>query len=329
MTHPMALSLSQAQPVEAAAPRRFVFVLMPSFSPFDLASAVEALSAANNFDRIHRFDWRVINETGQPMQAANGLTVAVDGALSEVGRGDLVMVLGGSLTHGSDILFGWLRRAFRLGAWLGGIGGGTAILARAGVVSDRQVTTHWSLRSALIEQYPALHLSRSIFTVDRGLATCAGGAAVLDMMLHLITEGHGSEVGLAVADQLVCSAARSSQQDQTIAEHCRTGQRHEKLTEALSLMRREMEDPWSPSEIAAHVGLSTRQLERLFARYLNASPKVFYTRLRLENARALLQQTNMRIIDVAIASGFGSQTHFSKLYRRHYGIPPHQERGLS
>ncbi|MFN3282155.1 MAG: helix-turn-helix domain-containing protein, partial [Tabrizicola sp.] len=87
------------------------------------------------------------------------------------------------------------------------------------------------------------------------------------------------------------------------------------------------EDPLSPADLAEEVGMSTRQLERLFRRYLNRSPKRYYMELRLQKARNLLMQTDMSVINVALACGFASPSHFSKCYRSHYHTTPYRERG--
>ena len=102
--------------------------------------------------------------------------------------------------------------------------------------------------------------------------------------------------------------------------------RNEKLSKALSYMQETWEEPVSPSVIARQVGISTRQLERLFSRYLGMTPKTYMMVLRLERARVLLQQTQMRVIDVATACGFSTQSVFSKHYRRHFGIAPREEK---
>jgi transcriptional regulator GlxA family with amidase domain len=149
------------------------------------------------------------------------------------------------------------------------------------------------------------------------------------MMLEIISSDYGLGVATWVADRLVCSAPRTSRHDQTISTYCRTGTRHEKLSLAIHIMQTEIENPLAPSELAARIGISSRQLERLFSRYLDASPKRFYTKLRLENARYLLLQTNMKIIEVAVACGYTSQSHFSKVYRKSFGVSPHLERGLA
>lgn len=92
-------------------------------------------------------------------------------------------------------------------------------------------------------------------------------------------------------------------------------------------MEENLEEPISPAILAEDVGISTRQLERLFRRYLNRSPKRYYMELRLEKARNLLLQTDMSVINVALASGFTSPSHFSKCYRMHFSTTPYRERG--
>jgi len=92
-------------------------------------------------------------------------------------------------------------------------------------------------------------------------------------------------------------------------------------------MEQNIEEPISPATLARDVAMSTRQLERLFRRYLNRSPKRYYMELRLQKARNLLMQTDMSVINVALACGFASPSHFSKCYRAHYDTTPYRERG--
>ena len=106
----------------------------------------------------------------------------------------------------------------------------------------------------------------------------------------------------------------------------RLGLRHPKLLEVANLMEQNLEEPLERTDLARSVGLSTRQLERLFRKYLHRSPARYYVELRLERARRLLQQTNIPIIDVALACGFVSASHFSKCYRDFFGKTPRRER---
>ena len=155
----------------------------------------------------------------------------------------------------------------------------------------------------------------------------AGGTAAADMMLHAITTDHGRDLTSLVVDQLVLTPVRSEDDEQRLSVPARVGVRHPKLTTVIHMMEENIEEPISPSELARQVGMSTRQLERLFRRYLNRSPKRYYMELRLQKARNLLMQTDMSVINVALACGFASPSHFSKCYRAHYETTPYRERG--
>lgn len=157
--------------------------------------------------------------------------------------------------------------------------------------------------------------------------TTAGGTSSIDLMLKLIAEDFGEDLANAVADQLIYSSIRTDQDTQRLSVPTRIGVRHPKLSQVIQMMETNIEEPISPSLLAKYVGMSTRQLERLFRRYLNRSPKRYYMELRLQKARNLLMQTDMSVINVALACGFASPSHFSKCYRAHYHTTPYRERG--
>ncbi|RYH05957.1 MAG: helix-turn-helix domain-containing protein [Alphaproteobacteria bacterium] len=134
-----------------------------------------------------------------------------------------------------------------------------------------------------------------------------------------------SPVGIIRVDFAV--PVRTDQDTQRLSIPTRIGVRHPKLSQVIQMMEGNIEDPMSPADLAEEVGMSTRQLERLFRRYLNRSPKRYYMELRLQKARNLLMQTDMSVINVALACGFASPSHFSKCYRSHYSTTPYRERG--
>ena len=146
-------------------------------------------------------------------------------------------------------------------------------------------------------------------------------------MLRLISESHGNELAAEVADLMLHTGIRTDQDRQRLSIPTRMGVRHPKLSSVIARMEANIEDPISPARLALDVGMSTRQLERLFRRYLNRSPKRYYMETRLARARNLLMQTEMSIIEIALASGFSSPSHFSKCYRAQYGSTPYRERG--
>ncbi len=171
-------------------------------------------------------------------------------------------------------------------------------------------------------------MTSELFEIDRNRFTCSGGTAAIDLMLNVIARQHGHELAAGVADQFMHERLRDQHDHQRMSLPARLGVRHPKLLAVIEMMEKDLEEPVSRTELARSAGLSTRQLERLFRKYLNRSPARYYLELRLNKARLLLLQTNMSIIDVALASGFVSASHFSKCYRDFFGRTPRKERGL-
>jgi len=200
-------------------------------------------------------------------------------------------------------------------------------MAKAGLLEGRRATIHWENHDSFIEEFEDIQLTKSVFVTDGNRLTTAGGTSSIDMFLQIIADQYGEELANAVADQQIYSAIRTDQDIQRLSMPTRIGVRHPKLSHVIQAMERHIEDPISPSLLAREVGMSTRQLERLFRRYLNRSPKRYYMELRLQKARNLLMQTEISVINVALACGFTSPGHFSKCYRAQYDTTPYRERG--
>lgn len=311
------------------ATRRFIFVLIPGFSSLDLGAGLESLAAANAAERTPVFEWNIVSETGATVEAASGMTVAVDSPLPATGKGDCIVICGprDSQQVVSTLLNAWLRKAKRFGATLCGIGGGALILVKAGLADGHRLSTHWKLEHTIAELYSDIDPICSVFEECGSIVTCAGGAATLDLFSALIARNTAAHTTSQVADDLLCGTIRSASVRQTRSDHCRVGTRHERLSKAIRLIEENLEADLSPSKVAKQVGLSTRQLERLFLRYLDTSPKAYITLLRLSRARNMLQQTQMRVIDVAVACGFKSASHFSRVYRKQFSSSPLLETG--
>jgi AraC family transcriptional regulator, glycine betaine-responsive activator len=221
----------------------------------------------------------------------------------------------------------WLRRESRRGIAIGGVCTGVQALAEAGLLDGRRCTIHWENRDSFEEEFPDADLSENIFVIDQNRYTASGGTASIDLMLNLIARSHGSDLANLVADQLIHTSLRSGKEEQRLSIPTRIGVRHPKLASIVQRMEDNLEEPVSPSVLAQDADLSTRQLERLFRRYLHRSPKRYYMELRLQKARNLLLQTDMSVINVALACGFTSPSHFSKCYRALFETTPYRERG--
>ncbi|MYA88215.1 MAG: GlxA family transcriptional regulator [Boseongicola sp. SB0662_bin_57] len=313
----------------ASAPRRFVFVLLNQFTLLCYASAVESLRIANRMAGRTLYRWRVIGEGGISVTCSAGTAFALDGDLDEVARDETVVLCGGInvASATTKALINWVRRESRRGVSMGGLCTASYSLAKAGLLSGKRATIHWENQDSFQEEFDDVTLTKSVFVLDGRYFTTAGGTASIDLMLKFIADDHGEELASAVADQLIYTTVRTDQDTQRLSVPTRIGVRHPKLSSVIQMMESNIEEPKSPSLLAKEVGMSTRQLERLFRRYLNRSPKRYYMELRLQKARNLLMQTDMSVINVALACGFASPSHFSKCYRAQYSITPYRERG--
>ena len=310
-------------------PRRFVFALLDNFTMLCFASAIEALRIANRTAGSELYSWLIIGEGGESVACSNGCSFQLDADLAELERDDTIMLCGGIDIQAATTkkLLNWVRREARRGATIAGLCTAGYCMARAGLLDGKKATIHWENQDSFAEEFDEVELTKSVFVIDGNRITTAGGTASIDMMLKIIADDHGEELGNAVADQLIYSAIRTDQDTQRLSIPTRIGVRHPKLSQVIQMMEQNIEEPISPSVLAKDVGMSTRQLERLFRRYLSRSPKRYYMELRLQKARNLLMQTDMTVINVALACGFASPSHFSKCYRSHYNTTPYRERG--
>lgn len=316
-------------PASDIRPKRFVFVLLEQFTLLSFASAVECLRIANRMLNQTSYEWRTIGEGGETSRCSAGTQFQLDGDLEDINRDDVLVICGGIEVQDatSKRLLSWLRREARKGVPVVGLCTAAYTLARAGLLDGKKATIHWENQDSFSEEFDEVELTKSVFVVDGNRMTTAGGTSSIDLMLKLIAADHNEETANSVADQLIYSSIRTDQDTQRLSVPTRIGVRHPKLSQVIQMMETNIEEPISPSILAKDVGMSTRQLERLFRRYLNRSPKRYYMELRLQKARNLLMQTDMSVINVALACGFASPSHFSKCYRAHYNTTPYRERG--
>ena len=308
--------------------RRYVFVLMENFTMLSFAGAIEALRIANRMVP-DSYSWALAGEGGQTASCSSGITYQLDMDLTELQRDDVIMLCGGVAVQSATTkpLLNWLRREARRGVRVGALCTASYALASAGLLDGKRATIHWENQDSFAEEFENVDLTKSVFVIDGNRMSTAGGTSSIDLMLNIIATDLGEEVANMVADQQIYSSIRTDQDQQRLSIPTRIGVRHPKLSRVIQMMEQNIEEPISPSLLAKEVGMSTRQLERLFRRYLNRSPKRYYMEIRLQKARNLLMQTDMSVINVALACGFASPSHFSKCYRAHYDTTPYRERG--
>lgn len=312
----------------AEATARIGFYLVPQFSMLPFSSALEALRMANQLSGQTLYRWTLISADGLSVESSSGIAFAVEHSAQTKERYDAVFVCSGLNVHlvRDEVGAQWFRQLDKQGTILGGICTGAYLLARAELLNDHRCTIHWENLAAAREEFPHLVISPELFEIDRKRYTCAGGTAPLDMMLSEIRSRHGGTLATRISEQFMCERIRDQNDRQRVPLTQRIGASQPKLAEAVSLMEANIEEPMTLDELSHHVGLSRRQLERLFQRYLHCVPTRYYLELRLERARQLLLQSSMPIVDIALACGFISAPHFSKCYRDTFSLPPRDER---
>jgi len=310
--------------------QHFIFLLLDQFTHLAFSCAVEPLRLANHAGERELYSWETCSEDGANVQASNGVKVAVDRSLGTLTARETLVVVGGRTPKNSvsSTLMAQVRRLQAHGVKIISVCGATSVLAAAGVIKNQTCAVHWDISDAFSELHPSVEIVEGAFTLDR-IPTAAGGAAAADLMLHLIGQDHGPDLAALVADQMVYTGIRGPQAPQTSSIQARFGLRNRHLAMAMQLMETHLDDPLCMKDVARQIGLSVRQLERLFQRHLNASPNRHYMVLRMTRARKLLSQTELSITDIALACGFTSPSHFSKKYREYFGQSAQQHRTVN
>ena len=303
-------------------------VLFDQFPLIPFSCLIDCMRTANKFSGHNTYTWEIVSPNGAHIQSSSGVRVEVDGSLQNVEHCNRVILIATNETQhfDDDRTFHKLASLGKKGALLGSASSGSFVLARAGLLEDYRCTIHWENLPVFKELYPTLNITRSIYEIDRDRATCSGGTAALDMMLKFVEMDCGHEVARRISQMYQHDRLRTPEDQQRMEGKYDLIRLSPKLAEAIDLMQNNIEDPLSPQEVASHVGVSLRQLERLFKKYRGTTPQRYYLRLRLENARQLLLYTSQSGLDVAIASGFSSHSHFIKSYRDVYGRTPREER---
>jgi AraC family carnitine catabolism transcriptional activator len=308
-------------------PQTLCFLLLPGFSMMGLMAAIEPLRVANRF-RGELYRWRLLSLDGGAVAASNGMSLNVDAALELPGAGASLFVVAGfePLASFDARLAHWLHRAEREGVLLGGIDTGSFVLAEAGLFAGQRLTLHWEAIEAFQERYPRLAVTQELFEIDGKRITSAGGTASLDLMLTLIGRDYGEELALAVSEQFVLGRIRSRQDHQRMQIASRYDLHNKKLVQVIGEMQRHSEQPLGSRQLAELIGVTPRQLERLFRQHLDETPSNFYLGLRLDKARQLLRQTDMSVLEVGLACGFDSASYFSRCYRKRFAASPNRDR---
>jgi len=304
------------------------FLLLPEFSFIGFAALVEPLRMANRF-KPGAYHWRMVSLDGQPVQASNGIALHPQARLDEPSDATVLFAIASfnPLKTYTPELGRQLQQRLRQGQALGAIDTGCFVLAEARLLAGGPVTLHWEAVAAFQERYPQIAVQEDLrYTLAPRLMSSAGAMASVDMMLEVIRRDHGNALALQVSEQLVSGWVRERSDHQRLQVSARYQVHNAKVVQAIGRMEQHLESPLSGQELAAALGITRRQLERLFQEHLGQSPLQLYLKLRLERARHLLRQTSMGVIEIGLACGFATASAFSRAYRRQYALAPSADR---
>ncbi|MEP6502093.1 MAG: helix-turn-helix domain-containing protein [Betaproteobacteria bacterium] len=307
----------------------FGFLLLPGFGPTTLAASVDVLTATNDVLGAPAYAAVTLSPSGGPVTAHGGLAVDTQ-ALADAPPLAAVFVVAGLPLRESDPALApvsrWLQARAAEGALMGGLDAGAAWLAEAGLLRGHRAAIHWSHIVALAERHVDTVVSHHCYEIDRGRLSAAGHLASQDLLIAWFGLRHGDRVAQELVGALGLERLRAPDERQRVPTSARLGGGSAKLAEAVALMEANLGEPLPTEDIARLVGVSRRQLERLFKQHLDALPSRWYVELRLNRARRLLQHTSQSILQIGLSCGFASGPHFSNAYRAHFNHTPRDER---
>jgi transcriptional regulator GlxA family with amidase domain len=315
--------------------RCLVFFLVPEFTILPFTAAIEALRIANRMLGYEAYKWRMSSVDGQKVASSSGIEISVSTSLADERRfltgserPSMVLVCSGINVEkfNNKAVHAWLREAFNRNVQVASLCTGAHILAQAGLLNGKRCAIHWENLPGFSEAFPEVEVYADLYEVDGNIHTCAGGTASLDMMLNLIGQDFDDNLVNRICEQALTDRVRGQADRQRLPLRARLGVQNAKVLSIIEVMEANLAEPLSLLEIAEDAGLSRRQIERLFRQEMGRSPARYYLEIRLERARHLLVQSTMPVVEVAVACGFVSASHFSKCYREIYNRSPQQER---
>ena len=302
------------------------FLLLPRFSMLSLMSALEPLRVANRFAG-NVYQWSFVGSLAGAVPASNGIPVSVY-PMHDSHKFDRLFVCA-SYSPQDNIsldIIKWLKHRAREGTHIGSLETGCYALAAAELLHQHTTAMHWESQAAFNETYPTLSLCNRTFNNDGKRFTCAGGSASIDLVLHQISQDQNEQLADQVASSLIHQRHRQQEVGQrTLLLH---NPQQQAMRPVIEAMASNIEQPLEVKQLAAIQKMSERTLQRQFKQAFGLPPRSWYLQLRLQRARQLLHESNLSVMEIGIACGFGSNENFCRQYKAMFGHPPSRDRKL-
>ena len=303
---------------------KVTLLVIPESSMMSLASTLDTMRAANRIASRELFRWKIVTLSGKPADLTCGVPITVESKLDKSAGGDALLGIAGfnHRKHVGRPQLKLIKQVSRRFNTIGGIEAGSWILARCGLLDQKSATTHWEDLEEFSRQFPRVRLKTDRFVIDGSVFTTGGASPTFDLMLHLIRVRYGYPLALEVSSAFIYDSAHSATDTQPLVSLGSLETREPRVAAAIHLMGKHIDETISMTEIAAHTNLSIRMLEYLFAQTLGVSPGAYYRRLRLQMARRLVVDTQLRMQEIAIRTGFNSLPAFSRMFKSYYDQSP-------
>lgn len=308
---------------DASRQTRVGFLLQEHFSLPAFTQALDVLVTANLIDR-GLFVTRTFSLDGQAVTSDLGIVICPDAELTgkDLAELDLLVICAGLRTplRSIPVLRQLLRTAADKQVALAGLWSGAWFIGQAGLLDGYRCAIHPEHRAALAEIARHSQVTSESFVVDRERLTAASPTGAFHMVLEWIGTLHGHDLAEGIVGILAFEESRYKRVKPTL--HAKMS---EPLRTVINLMSANIEEPLSTDQLAAYSGRSRRQIERLFQQQLGTTPARYYLELRITEGRRLLQHSDLPVLDVSVACGFVSPSHFSKCYTAYFGNSPSRE----
>jgi AraC family transcriptional regulator, glycine betaine-responsive activator len=305
-------------------PLNVTLLLFPGLSLLSLAATLDPMRGANRVLGRPAYRWKLTSIDGKTPVASCGLPIPVDGAFDSTGRQDALILVAAfdAMRYGTPPVLRLLRAGAKRSAIVGGVESGPWLMGMAGLLDGRRATTHWEDLEDFAARFPNVDVQPDRFVVDEPVFTTGGATPALDCLLSLIRARNGYSAALDVASLYIYEEVRTGSDAQPIVSLGRIRSHEPRVAEAIRIMETHIDRPLTIAAIARRVGVSTRALETLFLKIVDASPGAYFVALRLNAARRLVLDTNLPIAEVAERSGFSAIASLSRAFRRQFGAPP-------
>ncbi|TCK36342.1 AraC family transcriptional regulator with amidase-like domain [Paraburkholderia sp. BL8N3] len=307
-------------------------VIFDGVQALDVAGPLDVFAEANTFLPEHqRYQVSLVGQRAGTVSCSNGMQLSVPYSYADFDTPfDLLLIAGGPQLPDAQPrreLLRWLQDQARGAARFGSVCNGAFVLAHAGLLDGKEVTTHWADAGRLADEFPRAAVQPDrIFIRDGRLFTSAGVTAGIDLCLSLVAEDWGHELAVRVAKRLVVYIQREGGQSQYSPYLGVRKDQDPIVGKVLRYVTEHITDTLSIEQLASAVSVSRRTFSRLFAKYAKVTPSAFVEQVRVDTARRLLEETDAPLKTVAFKCGFHSATHMRTTFSRRLNVTPKQYR---